>query len=148
MLKPVIFVSLLLTTLATSAGLAHLFALPNKTRMTAADYLAAQQAYRGWDLMGVVFIGALVSILALTVLLRRNGTEFRLSLIALLCLVAAQAVFWAFTYPANQATQNWSMLPGNWMELRSRWEYSHAAGAVLDLAALISLFLFALVRRN
>lgn len=30
-------------------------------------------------------------------------------------LVATQAIFWIFTYPANVATQNWTTLPDNWM---------------------------------
>jgi len=31
------------------------------------------------------------------------------------------------------------MLPGNWMQLRTHWEYSHAASAVLNLIALFAL---------
>jgi hypothetical protein len=38
------------------------------------------------------------------------------------------------------------MLPENWIELRRQWEYSHATSAVLNLIALISLFLSVLVR--
>ncbi len=48
-------------------------------------------------------------------------------------------VFWTYTYPANQATNNWTMLSENWSNLRSQWEYSHAASAVLNLAALVML---------
>jgi hypothetical protein len=40
---------------------------------------------------------------------------------------------------ANQATNNWTVLPENWLQLRSQWEYSHAASAVLNLIALIAL---------
>jgi hypothetical protein len=36
-------------------------------------------------------------------------------------------------------TANWTFLPGDWSELRRRWEYSHAAGAALNLAALVAL---------
>jgi hypothetical protein len=55
-------------------------------------------------------------------------------------------VFWTFTYPANQATDNWTMLPENWLQLRSQWEYSHAASTVLNLIALVTLILSALVQ--
>jgi len=41
----------------------------------------------------------------------------------------------------NQATQNWTVLPSNWAELRARWEYSHAASALLNLAALGAVIL-------
>jgi hypothetical protein len=33
------------------------------------------------------------------------------------------------------------MIPENWMALRAQWEYSHAAGAALNLAAMILLIL-------
>jgi hypothetical protein len=36
-------------------------------------------------------------------------------------------------------TANWTFLPGDWWELRKRWEYSHAASAVLNLVALVAL---------
>jgi hypothetical protein len=60
--------------------------------------------------------------------------------------VAAQVVFWTFTYPANQATNNWTVLPANWQDLRTQWEYSHATGAGLNFIALITLIVSVLVR--
>jgi hypothetical protein len=90
-------------------------------------------------LFGFVIVGALLSTLALTIKLRRVRPAFRLALTALLCLIGGQAIFWAFTFPANQATENWTVLPANWAELRMQWEYSHAVGAVLNLAAFIAL---------
>jgi hypothetical protein len=30
------------------------------------------------------------------------------------------------------------MLPSDWESLRARWEYSHAASAILNLTALVS----------
>ena len=62
-----------------------------------------------------------------------------LAWIAFLCIVGTQVVFWTFTYPVNRMTANWTFLPGDWWELRKRWEYSHAASAVLNLIALIAL---------
>jgi hypothetical protein len=59
-----------------------------------------------------------------------------------------QVVFWTFTFPANQATDNWTMLPENWMALRTQWEYLHAASAVLNLIALVALILSVLVRNK
>jgi hypothetical protein len=44
-------------------------------------------------------------------------------------------VFWAFTFPANRATRNWTQAPRHWEALRRKWEYSHAASAVLNLVA-------------
>jgi hypothetical protein len=51
-----------------------------------------------------------------------------------------------FTFPANKETLYWTVLPENWMALRAQWEYSHAAGAVLNLIGFIMLVLSMLVR--
>ena len=56
-----------------------------------------------------------------------------LTVLALACVLAAQGVFWAFTYPANVATNNWTVVPDTWASLRQQWEYSHAAGAAFQL---------------
>jgi hypothetical protein len=45
------------------------------------------------------------------------------------------------------ATSNWTILPNNWTHLRAQWEYSHAAGALLNLSAFLAL-LFAASRRG
>jgi hypothetical protein len=45
-------------------------------------------------------------------------------------------VFFTWTYPANQATADWTVVPDDWRELRRHWEYAHAANAVLTFLAL------------
>jgi len=139
--------ALLLTAIAMSAGFAHLLALPNKMAMGRADYLVAQQACRGWALLGVVVIGALIANGTLAALVRASRTEFRLVLIATLCVVLSLIVFFLFTFPANQATANWTVLPDDWEALRRQWEYSHAIGAMLYFVAVGALGLSFLVRR-
>jgi hypothetical protein len=138
-------VALLFAGLALVPSGAHLAELPNKIELAAAEYLTVQQIYRGWGLFGVVVVVAIVSTLVLTVMLRRTPRTFRLTLIALLCIVGTQVVFWTSTYPANQATGNWSMLPPNWIDLRAQWEYSHAVSAALNVVALVALILSVLV---
>ena len=75
----------------------------------------------------------------MTLALRGRGKAFTLVLLAFFCLVGTQAIFWTFTYPANQATVNWTMLPPNWSSLRAQWELSHAASAGLNLIAMALL---------
>lgn len=140
------FLALLFAALAMAPALAHLLELPNKIGLPRDEYLIVQQIYRGWALLGIVVFGALLSTLILTLLLRRRRRPFGLSLIAFLCIVGAQIMFWTYTYPANQQTQNWTILPENWLALRSQWEYSHAAGAGLNFAAFIALVLSTLGR--
>ncbi|MFL6650882.1 MAG: DUF1772 domain-containing protein, partial [Sulfurifustaceae bacterium] len=125
-----------------------LFALPNKIDLPRDVYLTVQQIYRGWALLGVAVVGALISTLALTLLVRANRKLFYLTLVATISIALALAVFFVFTYPANQQTLNWTMLPENWETLRRQWEYSHATAAVLYLLAFVALTLSLLVRRE
>src|SRR6266545_488717 len=136
-LKTIYFFSLLFAALALAPAMAHLLELPNKINLSREDYLTVQQIYRGW---------ALLSTLALTIAVRQERMAFIFASIALLCIVGTQVVFWTYTYPANQATNNWTMLPDNWIELRRQWEYSHATSAILNLVALVMLILSALER--
>ena len=140
------FFSLLFAALALAPALAHLLELPNKIGLSRDDYLIVQQIYRGWALLGFVVAGALLSTLVLMIMVRGRRKAFVLTLVALLCIVSTQVVFWTFTYPANRQTDNWTVLPQSWMALRAQWEYSHAASAVLNLIALIALILSVLVR--
>jgi hypothetical protein len=135
------FLSLVFTALVMAPAFAHLLELPNKINLKANDYLTVQQIYRGWAFLGVPILGALVSTLLLAISVRGRPSAFPFALGAFLCIAGSQVIFWTFTFPANQQTNNWTMLPANWMQLRSQWEYSHAAGATLVFLALIMLTL-------
>ena len=55
----------------------------------------------------------------------------------LILLIAANlAIFFIWTFPANQTTNNWTVVPENWNELRIQWEYSHAVNAIVMFVAL------------
>ena len=138
-LRTFYFFSLLFAAFALVPAGAHLAELANKMKLGATEYQTVQQIYRGWEIFGVVVVGALASTFALTIGLRGHPTAFTPALIALLCIVATQVVFWTLTFPVNRMTVNWTVLPDNWAELRARWEYSHAASAGLNAAALIAL---------
>ena len=130
------FLALILTALALVPGGAHLLALPNKIAMDHDQYLATQQVYRGWALVGVVLIAALLANLALAFALRGRGRGAALATAACALIAVSFAVFFVWTWPANQATENWTRLPADWEELRRQWEYSHAVNALLIFAAL------------
>jgi hypothetical protein len=135
------FLSLLFAALALGPALAHLLELPNKIDLARDDYLTVQQIYRGWALLGIVVVGALASSLVHAAMVRKHRAAFVPAALAFLCLAGTQAVFWSFTFPANQLTGNWTMLPGNWEALRTQWEYSHAASALLNISAMVLLIL-------
>jgi hypothetical protein len=147
-LKTVQFLALVLTALALVPAGAHLFALANKISLAQEQYFIVQNIYRGWALFGIVWIGALLANFALAVLLRGRGRPFVLALIAGLCVVAMFAIFFTWTYPANQATDNWTTIPADWERLRRQWEYSHAANALVTFAAFCSVALSVLTTRE
>lgn len=142
------FLSILFTAIAMSAGFAHLFVLPNKIHLSREEYLTVQQIYRGWALLGIAEMCALLSTLILTVLVREQPWIFYLSFIAIVCIAMSLLIFFLFIYPANQATSNWTNLPQNWQLLRQQWEYSHAVSAGLYFIAFVSLVMSTLIERK
>jgi hypothetical protein len=80
--------------------------------------------------------GALGADLWLAIMLRRRRAAFWLALAGFGLMAAVLAIFVTWTYPANQATANWTVAPADWQTLRRQWEYAHAANAVLTFAAL------------
>ncbi len=139
MLKATQFVAMVLTALTLVPLGAHLFALPNKIDLAQTNYFIVQNIYRGWALFGVVMIGAVLANLVLAVLTRWQSTAFVLVVVNLLCLIATLAIFFAFTYPANVATNNWTAVPADWQSLRWQWEVSHAVDAVIAFAGFCAL---------
>jgi len=142
------FIAIVLTALALVPAGAHLFELPGKIGLTREEYFVVQEIYRGWALFGFVLVAAIAANLILTVILHGRGLHFTLACAAFLLVTATLAVFFAGAFPANQETQNWTVMPGDWRDLRSQWEYSHAINAVLTFAAFCALVLEAVLPQN
>jgi hypothetical protein len=142
-LKTVVFLAIVLSALALIPYGAHLFALPNKIGMTREQYFIAQSAYDGWALLSVILIPAMLVNIVLAAMLRGQA-GFGFAVAGCVLMAATLAVFFAFTYPANVATQNWKVAPSDWAELRHRWEYSHAANAGLIFASFCLIVLASL----
>lgn len=141
------FVALMATVLALGAALAHAYSLANKMALDETAYLHAQRAYDGWHFVGFALPLQVIGMIAVIVYHRRDAAILRPAILALALCLAAQAVFWIWTFPANQATQNWTLMPPDWPALRAQWEYSHLAGASCQLAAMGALVV-AVLRRN
>ena len=131
------FLAVVLTALALLPGGAHLMALPAKIAMPEDPYFVVQQIYRGWALAGAVIFLAIFANALAALLTRESRWKWQLFAAAGLLIAVTLAVFFAWTYPANQATSNWTSVPDNWEQLRSNWEYSHAANAVITFLALL-----------
>jgi len=143
----VFFVALLATAMALGAALAHAFELPNKIGLPEDEYFIMQKAYRGWNQLAFLLVTELASMIALAALYWNEPHVRWPVVVAIFCLLGAQAIFWLYTYPTNVSTNDWTMTPGNWEELRNQWEYSHLAGAGFQLAAMSFLIVAALSRR-
>lgn len=142
------FLAIALTAAAMVPGGAHLFAMAAKLGLAQEPYFTVQQVYRGWALFGIAIFGAVFGNCAVAWIVRRQRLPFRFATAATLLLVAMLAVFFTWTYPANQATRNWTVAPVNWADLRTQWEYSHAANAVMTFAALCCAVLAQLTARD
>ncbi|AMN41809.1 hypothetical protein RHPLAN_33750 [Rhodoplanes sp. Z2-YC6860] len=147
LLKTIAFLAVILSALALIPYGAHLFSLPNKIGMTREQYFVAQSIYRGWALLSFILIPAmLVNVVLAVMLWGRAGFGFAVA--GCICMAATLAVFFAFTYPVNVVTQNWTVAQPDWEMLRRNWEYSHAANAVLAFAAFCLIVLASLAPRR
>lgn len=144
-LRVVQFIAIVLTALALVPAGAHLLEMPAKLALLREDYFTVQAIYRGWALFGLVLIGAIVANLVLTVMLHGRGPHFALACAAFLLVTATLVVFFAGAFPANQETQNWTIMPSDWHELRRQWEYGHAINAGLTFLAFLALVLEAVL---
>jgi len=97
--------------------------------------------------LAVLLAIEVTAIVAAAWLSRDEPAVLRLALLALGFVVAAQIVFWTFTYPANLAPGQWTRLPDDWEPVRRRWEYSHAAGAACQILAMAAITAAAVRRR-
>lgn len=147
-MKTLQFIAVLLTAIALMPAGAHLFALPNKITLAPNEYFIVQGIYRGWALFGVVLFANLIALAALAFIERAHRKPFILVLISLGCQFLVLVLFFAFIYPANQATNNWTEIPAGWETLRRQWEYGHAVNAAISFAGFCALVWSVLLARN
>ncbi len=133
--KIVSFLSLFFTALALCPYVAHLMAFPDKMEMTREEYFIAQQIYNGWAYSSILITLSLISTILLSVLAKDHDIVLRFALGATFCIGMSLMVFFVFTFPANQITENWTMQSASWQDLRIQWEYSHAFNEVLYMSA-------------
>jgi Domain of unknown function (DUF1772) len=146
---------------AFALSLAHALELPGKMRLDKETYYAVQSIYYpGFTLGGISEPVSIILTIVLLFLTPFGGAEFWLTLVALLGLLAQQAVYWFVTHPVNQfwvAGEKLGRLgsgffsfgtkqpeenkarPPEWTRLRNRWEYSHVARAGLAFISFVVL---------
>ncbi len=144
----VAWLAIVLTALALVPAGAHLLELPNKMKLADETYFIVQNIYRGWAWLGIVLVAALVADVAWASRLRGKSRAFPFVATAAACIAATLAIFFAFTFPANVVTDNWTVMPEHWARLRLQWEAAHAANAGLTFVAVCCLSWAALVHED
>ena len=142
------FLAVILTALALIPGGAHVLELYAKIDMPQEPYFVVQQIYRGWAWTGAVIFAAIFANFGTAWLTRNSRRQCWLHFAAGLLILVTLAIFFSWTFPANQATKNWISVPGNWERLRIEWEYSHAVNAAIMFAALLCATAAALSRAS
>lgn len=138
------FSSIMATAGSMSAAVAHLMEMPGKMEYEAPLYVRLHRTLyptfgktSGWAEIASVLTTAGLAWWTR----RRRPAAFPATAAAAASLAAAHGVFWARVEPANRTIASWPLdqIPPDWTEWRDRWEYSHAARAVLVTGALGAL---------
>src|SRR5262245_31622504 len=101
------FFAVILTALALVPGGAHLLELANKIGLPQDHYFIVQGIYRGWALIGIVLIAALVANLVLAFMQRARPLASGLALFAALCVAATVVVFFMWYFSGTPAHIYW-----------------------------------------
>jgi hypothetical protein len=128
-----------LTALALIPAGAQVFELSGKLALSPSNYLMVQSVHHAWVLFASAMLLASAAIGLHSYLVKRNAASFGWSMVALALVGVAQVVFWAFAYPANAATEGWSVLPADFEMLRRKWEFAFASAGVFSFAGLLAL---------
>jgi hypothetical protein len=142
------FTVIIFSAIVLSALMAHLLSMDVKMKLGKEQYALAQSLYRGWAWLGIFEILTILLLLIWLISERKTYRRFYTLLAALCFFSVSLALFFMYTFPANQQTRNWTELPDSWMILRSRWEYSHAARTCLNLLGFSFLIIHLLIRKT
>jgi hypothetical protein len=160
MLRTLQILTVLFVAIALALALAHALEMPGKLRLDKENYKAVQAIYYpGFTIGGAIGeVGGTVATIWLLFLTPKGTADFWLTLVALLGLIAMQAIYWCITHPINQFwiknvklnrfSANYFGFGANplttahrpiWTQVRDRWEYSHVARAGCAAVSFIAL---------
>ncbi len=142
--------TIMFTALSMGPAICHLLELPAKIALDGALWLRLLQTLYppAFGTIGAFFeVGAVVTAVVLVFLVRQRRPAFGWTLLGAFCLIASHLAFWIWVAPVNatMAPLTPETLPADWMRLRDRWEYTHAARAILQIMALAALVFSILV---
>jgi Domain of unknown function (DUF1772) len=139
-------------------AMAHALELPGKMRLAKKAYVQPIY-YPGFTIAGIAEPIGLVVLLLLVFLTPLWTAAFWLTLAGFVAMLAMHLLYWLLTHPVNnfwladfkpkglgasffgdpfgRTKSGKPLATPNWTILRDRWEYSHAARAILALISLI-----------
>lgn len=145
-LNAIRLLTLVLAALSLTMESAHVLEMPQKLEYGAAMYTTVNATlYRYFAIVGGSYqVAAIACAAVLAYLVRLEPRAYRWTLAGLILLVVAFAVWGAVVAPVNSTIDaafesDATTVPQLWMQLRTRWEYGHAAGFVLQLAGFAAL---------
>jgi hypothetical protein len=146
------FLTLLLAALALTMESAHVLELPQKMQYDAQMYSAVNTTlYRYFAIIGGVYqVGSIVAAAVLMYLVRQRRPSFGWTLAGALSLLLAFGVWLTVVAPVNGEVRAAlqvapATVPAVWTRLRTRWEYGHAAGFIVQLVGFGALVLSVVV---
>ena len=151
LLKPMQFVALLMMSIELGVSYSHLMQLPGKLQLSVTSFIAVQTVLIQYKLgLGIVEIGSFLAMIVILWLVRIKTLTFRLTLGALLMLIAAFLVWGIFIEPINAIVDTWtsSSFPENWTLYRDRWHLFHIVRLVLLTIGISSLIGSVLVKEG
>ena len=146
LLKGTRFAAVLLAALTLGLGFCHLMQLPS--RLGWDQYLWVGSTVQGglyamFGSIGAVLFVATVIVLTLNAyFVREHGRPgFKLAAAAAALFALALALWWVLVYPVNVELAKWvdGPVPADWTSYRARWEWGHAAIALVELAGFAAL---------
>jgi hypothetical protein len=147
------FAVLLLAALTLTMEAAHVLELPQKMSYEPTLYAAVNSTlYRYFAIVGgMLTILTLIAGAALVIAVRKQP-GFRWTLAGVAAYYLAFGIWLAVVEPVNRtaaaaAARDPASLPQLWTTLRTRWEYGHAAGFIVELIGL-ALLLWSVLLRN
>ena len=149
LLKPMQFIALLLMGIELGISYSHLMQLPGKSQLSVTMFIAVQTVLIQYKIgLGVVEIGSFLAMLIILWLVRTKTLTFRLTLGALLMLVAAFLVWGVFIEPINAVVDIWTAdsFANNWSSYRDRWHLFHIVRLILLTIGTSSLIGSVLVK--
>lgn len=146
------FLALVLAALALSLTSAHVLELPQKMHYDAPLYSAVNTTmYRYFASVGGVYsMGAMLASAVLALLVRKRRAVFLWTSAGAVLFGLWFASWLTLVAPVNSQIASAlatapETVPGLWASLRSRWEYGHAVGFVLELLGYCALVVSVLV---